>query len=112
MAVRRAVEPVRRLWLALMVFWPGLALAEPPADRKAELAYFLEQDCGSCHGLTRQGGLGSPLLPERLAEAGDDAWVEIILRGVPGTPMPPWEALLNREDALWIVTLLRKGAPP
>ena len=69
----------------------------------------LEQDCGSCHGLTRKGGLGSALLPEQLSHFTDDALIDIILEGVPGTPMPPWKRFLNRDDAAWIVDQLRKG---
>lgn len=80
-------------------------------DRKAELANLLEQDCGSCHGLTMKGGLGSPLLPEVLAEKGDDILIDIILNGIEGTPMPPWKALLSKEDAGWIVQQIRKGKP-
>jgi len=70
----------------------------------------LEQDCGSCHGLTRRGGLGSALLPDNIAHFTDDALVDIILDGVPGTPMPPWRRFLNRAEASWIVERLRRGA--
>jgi len=37
---------------------------EISAERQTELLYLLKQDCGSCHGMTLQGGLGSSLLPE------------------------------------------------
>ena len=46
--------------------------------RQAELLNFLEQDCGSCHGLKRTGGLGSPLTPENLEYADDDTLADII----------------------------------
>jgi len=81
----------------------------PDAKRQTELAVLLEQDCGSCHGLTRKGGLGSALLPDNIAHFTDDALVEIILDGVPGTPMPPWRRFLNRAEATWIVERLRRG---
>jgi len=85
------------------------AQAEPDASRKEELRYLLEQDCGSCHGLTRKGGLGSPLLPENLTDSSDEELLEVILEGIPGTPMPPWKYLMSREDAVWLVKLIRKG---
>jgi cytochrome c55X len=100
-----------RLAAALLMasLWPAAAGAEPDAARQAELRYLLEQDCGSCHGLTLKGGLGLPLRPEALAEKTDEALVAIILDGIPGTPMPPWRPLLSPEEAEWLVKLLRKG---
>ena len=85
------------------------ATAAPDDARKEELRYLLEQDCGSCHGLTRKGGLGSPLLPENVAEFSDEHLLEVILEGIPGTPMPPWKYLLPKEDAVWLIELIRKG---
>lgn len=79
------------------------------ADRKAELQNMLIQDCGSCHGLTMKGGLGSPLTPDVLASREDDDLVNTILYGRPGTAMPPWEPLLGREEAAWMVDVLRQG---
>lgn len=64
------------------------------------------QDCGSCHGLTRKGGLGSPLTPDDLAHAEPEGLAMIILDGIPGTPMPPWRPLLTEEEALWIANYL------
>ncbi len=78
-------------------------------DRKAELANLLEQDCGSCHGLTMKGGLGSPLLPEKMVERDDEDLIYIILNGIENTPMPPWKALLSEADAAWIVKRIKKG---
>ena len=89
--------------------WSFAAQAEITESRKAWLTHLLEQDCGSCHGMTRKGGLGSPLLPEVLRERDDDTLVTIILDGIPGTPMPPWRPLMNAEEAQWLVDLLRKG---
>ncbi len=42
--------------------------------------------------------------PQRGASAGSLA--QIILDGVPGTPMPPWRPLLSESDALWIANYL------
>lgn len=81
---------------------------EPTRTRQAELQHFLDHDCGSCHGMTRKGGLGSPLDPATLAEKADETLVAIIMDGIPGTPMPPWRPLLSEAEAQWIVDRLRE----
>lgn len=86
----------------------GSATAPSP-ERQAELIYRVEQDCGSCHGLTMKGGLGPALLPASLADKPDDLLAEIVINGVPGTPMPPWAFEIERGEALWIVQQLKKG---
>jgi cytochrome c55X len=86
------------------------AFAEPSAARRAELAEIVAQDCGSCHGMTLKGGLGSPLLPEELSRLSRESVVETILEGRPGTPMPPWKTMLSRAEAEWIAGyLMEKG---
>lgn len=82
---------------------------DPPTQRQAELIYQVEQDCGSCHGLTMKGGLGPALLPANLADKPDEALAEIILNGVPGTPMPPWNFEISGSEAAWIVKRLKQG---
>lgn len=69
----------------------------------------LDQDCGSCHGLTRKGGLGPSLLPDRLARLSDAELIDRILNGSTDKPMPPWGFLIDAEDAAWIVAELRRG---
>ena len=105
------------LRLAGMVIALGVmanaAAAEPISDqRRDELQYLLTQDCGSCHGLTLKGGLGKPLTPDALQVYEDDDLEYVILNGRPGTPMPPWQGVLSREDVRWIVQLLRRGTKP
>lgn len=80
------------------------------AARQAELRHLLEQDCGSCHGMTRKGGLGPALLPQSLAGKPDELLIATILHGRPGTAMPPWKGQLSEADAAWLVRLLRQGA--
>lgn len=88
-----------------------LAAAAPvPPERAAELEHMVLQDCGSCHGLTRKGGLGSPLTPEALAGRDPGGLAQIILDGVPGTAMPPWRPLISEGDAAWIADYLLKDA--
>jgi cytochrome c55X len=78
-------------------------------ERQVALDHLIKHDCGSCHGMTRKGGLGSPLIASELAQREDEALVAIILEGIAGTPMPPWKALLSEEEVLWIVGRLKEG---
>ncbi len=99
--------------LAAVVFLPGggARAAEPAPERTRELVHLVRQDCGSCHGMTLKGGLGKPLLPADLADRDADVLAEIILDGIPETPMPPWRGLLSEKDALWIARKLKEGFP-
>lgn len=87
------------------------ALAEPPAARQKELIHLVRQDCGSCHGLTLQGGLGPALLPATLAGKPVEGLVATIIGGRTGTPMPPWHRFLTEDEAQWIVAKLMAGFP-
>ncbi|MGE5547958.1 MAG: c-type cytochrome [Solirubrobacterales bacterium] len=83
------------------------AQADPSGPRKAELKAFVEQDCGSCHGMTLKGGLGKPLTKDALAEIPAEALVSAILDGRPGTPMPPWRGMVAEDEAEWIAHFLK-----
>jgi cytochrome c55X len=85
---------------------PGFAIDVP---RSAELENMLIQDCGSCHGLTFNGGLGPPLLPEALKHKPRDFLIQTILQGRANTAMPPWQGLLNQQEAAWMVDRLKAG---
>ena len=97
-------------WLAAGA--AAAAVAEPTEARQQELRDMVIQDCGSCHGLTLRGGLGRPIRPENVSPYPDEAIAEIILDGIPGTPMPPWRGLVSEPDALWIAQQLKKGLVP
>ncbi len=97
------------LAISAVMLGAGAAVDPLPAERQAALAYLVRQDCGSCHGMTLKGGLGRPLLPETLAGAEAEALAEIILDGIPGTPMPPWRGQLSEAEALWIARGLKRG---
>jgi cytochrome c55X len=86
----------------------GLA-AEPSPERQTLLRDLLKNDCGACHGLTLQGGMGPALLPDSLAGKPDEFLVTTILNGRKGTAMPPWQPFMNHDEALWLVGVLRKG---
>ncbi len=74
--------------------------------RQAELEHILRQDCGSCHGMTLQGGLGPALTPEALENKPAVYLQQTIQEGHPGTPMPPWKSILTPEDIDYLVELL------
>jgi len=98
------------LTAVIAVLWVTPTQAgDPPAPRQKELLYLLEQDCGSCHGLTMKGGLGPALLPRDIANKPDEGLVDAILQGRPGTPMPPWEFEITEEEAFWMVRQMRNG---
>lgn len=101
--------PDPRALLAALVLATGADAADPGlsgADA-AWLEHLVIQDCGSCHGLSFKGGLGSPLTREALTHHDDpETLAHIILDGIPDTAMPPWRALLTEEQALWIARYL------
>lgn len=84
----------------------------PDTGRQQQLVHLVRHDCGSCHGMTLKGGLGRPLLPAGLAGVSSEGLAQIILDGVPGTPMPPWRGLLSAEEARWIAEQLKAGLAP
>ncbi|MEW6132261.1 MAG: cytochrome c [Pseudomonadota bacterium] len=94
-------------WLA-----QGSALAADAAtapERQRELARFVRQECGFCHGLKLTGGLGPPLTAKTTRDKPVELLVSIILRGMPGTAMPGWQPYLDERDARWIVQALQEG---
>ena len=97
--------------LFAIVSVPALVQAgtDPDDARKAELLYLLKHDCGSCHGMTRKGGLGPALLPENMQDRPSQVLVNTVLDGRAGTAMPPWRALLSEADARWLVDVLLEG---
>lgn len=99
----------------------GLALLVPlacagqtatvDAPRAGELVRMVRQDCGSCHGMRLTGGLGPALTPAALRELPLESLTATIYHGRPGTPMPPWRAMVNENEARWIAQRLQQGFP-
>lgn len=85
--------------------------AAPVPARQAELLSLVRQDCGSCHGLRLEGGLGVPLTPSALKGKSSEALRDVILYGRNGTTMPPWNPFMTDAEAGWIVQMLQKGLP-
>ncbi len=83
-------------------------------ERQATLEHLLIQDCGSCHGLRMTGGLGPPALtPQILADKPPrESLIASVMFGRPGTAMPPWNALLNEQEATWMIDRLLQGVTP
>jgi cytochrome c55X len=93
----------------VLMLCTATASADLSAARQRELLALLKQDCGSCHGMTLQGGLGPPLTPSALADKPPDLLQAVILGGRPGTPMPPWRPFLSEHEAGWLVDTLKRG---
>ena len=84
--------------------------AGPSPERQTTLRNLLKNDCGACHGLTLQGGMGPALLPDSLAGKTDAFLVATILNGRKDTAMPPWQQFMNQDEALWLVGVLRRAS--
>ena len=106
--------------LVFALFWVSTATAgsaqpaiagEPDAVRQKELVRLVRQDCGSCHGMTLQGGLGPALLPATLKDKPAEGLAATIYYGRPGTPMPPWKQFVSEAEASWIVDKLMTEFP-
>ncbi len=82
------------------------------AGRAAELVHMVRQDCGACHGMHLNGGLGPALTPAALKDMPLESVSATIFHGRPGTPMPPWQGLLNETEARWIAQRLLQGFAP
>ncbi|WP_407656129.1 c-type cytochrome [Hydrogenophaga taeniospiralis] len=101
--------------LSALLLGPVTALAQAPAvpeaTREHALVRMVRQDCGSCHGMRLTGGLGPALTREALADVPLESLAAVIYHGRPGTPMPPWKAMLSEPEARWIAQRLLQGFP-
>ncbi|MBV2163373.1 c-type cytochrome [Comamonas nitrativorans] len=104
----------RWAWGAVLALSAGAVWAEAPSpgpQRVEALKHMVRQDCGSCHGMRLTGGLGPALTSEALAHKPPEYLQAVILNGIPGTPMPPWSAMLSPQEAQWIAEQLFQGFP-
>lgn len=116
MGAHALTRPFSRSFVAGLTFLlaatsAGAGSAPDPA-RQAQLAHWLRDDCGACHGMTLKGGLGTPLTAEALAGKPPEGLAQTILRGRPGTAMPPWAPFLTESEATWLIERLMAGTPP
>lgn len=100
-----------RTAVLLLALLPLTASADPDPARQQQLVRMVRQDCGSCHGMRLSGGLGPALTREALAERPIDSLAATIFHGRPGTPMPPWRAMLTQAESFWIAERLHEGFP-
>jgi cytochrome c55X len=109
-SVAHAVMAMSFAWHSM-----GDALAEtgePPSSVRAQaLVRMVRQDCGSCHGMLLTGGLGPAITPQALRDIPVDSVAATIYHGRPGTPMPPWKAMVNESEARWMAERLLAGFP-
>ena len=84
---------------------PAFAGEIGPAEA-ARLKHLVAHDCGACPGMTRKGGLGTPLTRAALEGQDREGLAAIILDGVPQTAMPPWRPLMSEAEAYWIADYL------
>lgn len=104
------VQAMRTMAFFFMVFG-FIAVAAAAEPNPAELIRLVRQDCGSCHGMSLQGGLGTPLTREALADRSAETLAATIMYGRPGTAMPAWKTLLSQAQANWIADQLLIGFP-
>jgi cytochrome c55X len=104
---------MRTLMIAFIAhgFFAAGSVAAEPDMADPRLVRLVRQDCGSCHGMTLQGGLGTPLTREALSGKPADSLAATILYGRPGTAMPAWKTLLTEAQAQWIANRLLDGFP-
>ena len=115
--MRLAAITMTSLTLVLALSVPGIpggeaaaaAVSPPSAERQAEIQHMVRQECGACHGMRLEGGLGPALTPEALADRSRPLLVRTILQGRPGAAMPPWKPFLERSEVVWLVRQLKQG---
>jgi putative heme-binding domain-containing protein len=84
----------RLLYFLAILSLPALAWTQSPLDEltEADLAEgekIFKVHCARCHGIAGQGGEGSNLVRSKLKYATDDqALIELLGEGIPGTGMP------------------------
>ena len=116
---RRFFRLAAKLWGAALLYLPCASLPAqtvlepaPAPQRQAQIAHWLRDDCGACHGMTLKGGLGLPLTREALAGKPTDFLVQTVLQGRANTAMPPWAPFFTESEVRWLIQQLQAGTPP
>jgi plastocyanin len=103
-----SAKPVSETGKKSGVSSPGSSSSISP-QRREEIISLLRQDCGACHGMTLQGGLGPSLLPDALKKMTEEQVALTISAGRPGTPMPPWKSFFSEQEMQWLAKQLKQG---
>jgi len=86
----------------------ALSLLLPLAgEAKADPAAVYAENCASCHGEQRLGGIGPALIPESLGRAKAEALAETIANGRVQTQMPAFGDTLGGEEIAALVEYIR-----
>ncbi len=104
-----SIMKITALRVGLLFVISTSAWADPSPQRQQEIIHLLRQDCGACHGMLLNGGLGPALKSPGLDRLSVDAVKATILNGRPGTPMPPWKPFLTEDEAGWLAKQLKRG---
>ena len=116
-----AMTPVARLQLVSLLF---LALALGPAASAATAAQqalrasnadrLYRENCASCHGADRLGGIGPALLPGNLKRLRPNRAAAAITNGLPATQMPAFGDRLAPDQVDQLVKLIYEplATPP
>ncbi len=93
------------LLIIMLLFEDGFS-SSVSSSRQQDILYLLRHDCGSCHGMTLQGGLGPSLLAQDLQNKSPEYLQSTILNGRTNTAMPPWKDFLSPKEVKWLVQWL------
>lgn len=97
-----SIKPYKIISILSLCVFLSDAFAELTDAQQSQLNNLLIHDCGSCHGLKRNGGLGPALHANQMQKYSVDALIAVILEGIPGTAMPPWRGLLSEDEARYL----------
>jgi cytochrome c oxidase cbb3-type subunit 3 len=82
--------------------------AQWPLGDPASGALIYSANCGACHGVQGEGGIGKTLHPDPWIEEQSNAQlVEFVLKGRPGTAMAGFEGRLSETETADVVSFLR-----
>ena len=90
------------------------ALLSLPARVQAGKSIF-QVRCASCHGAEGQGGIGPNLTDDYWLHGGKMTEIrDTVTRGVPEKGMPPWGALLKKDEIHSVVAFIKsiRGSQP
>lgn len=94
-------------WLLLLALLAsGSAAAQLPAGK------LYQENCASCHGANRLGGMGPALLPENLSRLKRPEAAAMIRDSRPGVQMPAFKDVLDPKDIEKLTNLIYSPVVP